>query len=79
VRPGLQRHGAGSALLAQLRGEVDGPLLVGTWRAAWWAVRFYEKHGFSLASPEEKDALLQAYWTVPARQRAESVVLRSER
>jgi hypothetical protein len=29
---------------------------VGTWAAAWWAIRFYEKHGFRLVTQEEKTA-----------------------
>jgi hypothetical protein len=48
---------------------------VGTWKAAWWAVRFYEKHGFKLASSEEKDRLLHEYWNISERQIETSVVL----
>jgi hypothetical protein len=33
-------------------------MLVGTWAAAEWAIRFYRRHGFGLVSPERKDALL---------------------
>ena len=48
---------------------------MGTWAAAWWAVRFYEKHGFRLVTPEEKDRLLRTYWTISPRQVETSVVL----
>jgi hypothetical protein len=66
-------------LLAHLRQGVSQPLLVGTWAAAWWAIRFYEKHGFKLVSPEEKDRLLRTYWTISPRQIETSVVLADER
>jgi hypothetical protein len=52
-----------------------GRLLVGTWKAATWAIRFYESRGFRLVSDKEKLQLLQRYWTVPARQIEESAVL----
>jgi hypothetical protein len=50
-------------------------LLVGTWAAASWAIRLYERHRFRLVSPEVKDRLLDAYWTISPRQRETSVVL----
>ena len=75
VRNSHQGRGVGGALLTRLAGEATAPLLVGTWAAAQWAIRFYERHGFRLVGPEEKDRLLQAYWTIPARQRETSVVL----
>ena len=75
VRTGAQRRGIGAKLLAHLRRGVRQPLLVGTWAAAWWAVRFYEKHGFKLVSPDEKDRLLTIYWSIPPRQIDTSVVL----
>jgi GNAT superfamily N-acetyltransferase len=75
VRPDRQGGGIGAALLTALIAKAEGPLLVGTWAAARWAIRFYERHGFRLVSDEAKERLLQAYWTIPARQRAASVVL----
>jgi hypothetical protein len=48
---------------------------VGTWKAATWAVRFYERRGFRLVSEEEKARLLRRYWSIPERQIEESVVL----
>ena len=81
VRPDRQRTGVGGRLLAHLLGlaaeaRPPRPLLVGTWAAAWWAVAFYERHGFVLVTPAEKDRLLRRYWTIPDRQVETSVVLR---
>ena len=70
-----QHSGVGSLLLDRLRRQTDRPLLVGTWKAATWAVRFYERRGFRLVSDEEKERLLRRYWVIPERQIAESVVL----
>lgn len=70
-----RNQGVGSALLSHLRSQTSRPLLIGTWAAAAWAVRFYEKHGFRLVSREEKNRLLQKYWSVPDRQIQTSVVL----
>jgi GNAT superfamily N-acetyltransferase len=75
VLPGRQRHGVGSALLSHLAPETARRMLVGTWAAADWAIRFYSRHGFELVSPERKTALLRAYWTIPERQIETSVVL----
>jgi hypothetical protein len=50
-------------------------MLVGTWAAADWAIRFYRAHGFELVSPERKDTLLKTYWDIPERQIEASVVL----
>jgi GNAT superfamily N-acetyltransferase len=75
VLPVNQRRGVGRALLGQLRRQSTRPMLVGTWSAADWAIRFYQKHGFELVSPKRKTALLKAYWSIPDRQIATSVVL----
>jgi GNAT superfamily N-acetyltransferase len=75
VRSSHQGKGIGAALLTTLASQGSGPLLIGTWAAADWAIRFYERHGFRLASPEEKDRLLTTYWKIPVRQRETSVVL----
>jgi N-acetylglutamate synthase-like GNAT family acetyltransferase len=75
VRSAWQGRGIGGALLATLAGEATGPLLVGTWAAAEWAIRFYTRHGFRQVSVPEKDRLLQTYWSIPPRQRESSVVL----
>ena len=75
VRKLGQRQGTGSALMAHLLANVKGGVMVGTWAAAEWAIRFYERHGFRLVTPAEKDRLLSAYWSIPDRQRETSVVL----
>jgi N-acetylglutamate synthase-like GNAT family acetyltransferase len=79
VRTRNRNAGIGGKLLAELRQLTDRPVLMGTWAAAVWAIRFYEKHGFQLVTPEEKDRLLQLYWSIPARQVETSVVLADER
>ena len=75
VRTPRQRTGIGARLLSHLRSFASGPVLIGTWADASWAIRFYQKHGFRLAPPEEKDLLLRTYWAVPDEQAAASVVL----
>ncbi len=75
VRSRRQRSGVGGALMDSLVARATRPLLVGTWAAAHWAIRFYERHHFRLVGPAEKDRLLDTYWTIPARQRDVSVVL----
>lgn len=75
VRPARQNQGIGSKLLAFLQQQTEPPILIGTWAAATWAIRFYEKHGFRLVSPQEKDRLLKQYWSIPPRQIDTSVVL----
>jgi GNAT superfamily N-acetyltransferase len=75
VDPEAQRRGVGARLLTHLLEATQGPVLVGTWAAAWWAIRFYGKHGFRLVIPAEKDRLLNTYWTISPRQVETSVVL----
>ena len=75
VLPGCQRRGIGGALLERLRDAAGPRLLVGTWAAAEWAIRFYRRHGFELVSPERAAELLRAYWAIPERQIETSVVL----
>lgn len=75
VRTAHRNRGVGSALLSSLRQQASRPVLIGTWADAAWAIRFYEKHGFHLVSPIEKDRLLREYWSVPERQIKTSVVL----
>jgi hypothetical protein len=50
-------------------------VLVGTWAAAKWAIRFYERHGFEHVGRERTPVLLEEYWTIPERQIETSVVL----
>ena len=75
VRTASRNRGIGAALLMHLRTLTSKPILIGTWAAADWAIRFYENHGFVLAAREEKDFLLRKYWSIPQRQAETSVVL----
>ena len=75
VLPESQGRGVGTALVRHLRGMSSRPVLVGTWAAAEWAIRFYERHGFELVAPERTAELLARYWTIPKRQIETSVVL----
>jgi N-acetylglutamate synthase-like GNAT family acetyltransferase len=75
VRTSSQKRGIGGLLLSHLRGLATGPVLIGTWADAVWAIHFYERQGFQLVSPHEKDRLLREYWTIPERQVETSVVL----
>ena len=74
-RIGLSRHTSLFYLLFSRFYQVTGPLLIGTWAAAEWAIRFYQHHGFRLVQTGERDRLLSTYWTIPDRQRDTSVVL----
>jgi len=75
VRTAKRRSGVGAELLGSLRMQTARPLLVGTWAAATWAVRFYEKHGFRRVPADEKDGLLKKYWNISDRQVETSIVL----
>jgi hypothetical protein len=52
-------EGIGGKLLEHLLQITAGPILVGTWAAAEWAVRFYERHGFRRVTSVAKDRLLR--------------------
>lgn len=76
VRTGRQGKGIGGRLLDALVARSTGRLLVGTWADAAWAVEFYRRHGFVLVSTvEEKNRILDSYWSISPRQRDHSVVL----
>ena len=71
-----QGKGAGSALLEYLLNKNKNfRLLVGTWKNATWAIRFYEKFGFILHAKEQSTLLLKKYWKIPSKQIKNSVVL----
>jgi hypothetical protein len=67
-RPPERRAGLGT-------GQTKRRILVGTWAAAEWAIRFYQRNGFELVSQERKTVLLETYWSIPERQIETSVVL----
>ncbi|HEX2467130.1 MAG TPA: GNAT family N-acetyltransferase [Solirubrobacterales bacterium] len=75
VLPASQGRGVGRALMRHVRRLSDRRMLVGTWAAAEWAIRFYERNGFKLVPPELTAQLLRTYWTIPDRQVETSVVL----
>jgi GNAT superfamily N-acetyltransferase len=75
VAPRWQGRGIGAALLEHLMARTERRLLVGTWAAAEWAIRFYRRHGFEPVGSDQAAALLRDYWTIPERQVEESVVL----
>jgi N-acetylglutamate synthase-like GNAT family acetyltransferase len=70
-----RHHGIGGKLIVYLKTLSTRPSLVGTWNAASWAIRFYEKFGFRLVTGEENERLLRKYWSIPERQTETSVVL----
>lgn len=75
VSPDSQRMGVGAELIEHLRKRSARRMLVGTWAAAAWAIRFYQRHGFELLAPLRARELLRSYWTIPERQIDTSVVL----
>ena len=75
VRTAHRGRGIGAELLSHLRALGEKPILIGTWKAATWAIRFYQNHGFRLVAEEEKNRLLKKYWSIPQRQMETSVVL----
>lgn len=75
VLTALQRTGIGGRLLAFLIKQTSRPVLMGTWKAATWAIRFYQKHGFTLVDEDIKNRLLKKYWIISDRQIETSVVL----
>src|SRR5882672_5772091 len=75
VRTTSQKRGIGAHLLSHLRERAIGPVLIGTWADAVWAIRFYERNDFHVVDPDEKGRLLEKYWTIPKRQIETSVVL----
>lgn len=79
VRTKQRNRGVGTSLLRELIKDSTKPILIGTWKAAAWAISFYEKNGFRLLDEEEKNRLLNRYWTIPERQIETSVVLVDEK
>jgi N-acetylglutamate synthase-like GNAT family acetyltransferase len=79
VRTKQRNKGIRTLLIRELIKDSTKPILVGTWKAANWAISFYEKHGFCLVDEEEKNRLLKKYWAIPDRQVETSVVLVDEK
>jgi GNAT superfamily N-acetyltransferase len=76
VLPTRQGRGIGGKLLEHLRAMTTRAILIGTWKDATWAIRFYQRHGFERVPEAEKAELLRKYWTISDRQVEASVVLR---
>ena len=70
-----RKKGIGTMLIHEVLKKSKKPILIGTWKAAHWAIRFYERHGFFVVPEEEKNILLRKYWNIPDRQVETSVVL----
>ena len=71
-----QGKGTGSTLLKYLlKKKQNSRLLVGAWRNATWAIRFYEKFDFILHAKEQSSLLLKKYWKITSKQIENSVVL----
>jgi N-acetylglutamate synthase-like GNAT family acetyltransferase len=79
VRTPERDQGIGGILLSSLTQRTSRPILVGTWAAAGWALRFYEKHGFRLVPTKQKNELLRRYWSISPRQIETSVVLADQK
>lgn len=75
VRMAAQRRGIGTRLLEHLLERTQRPVLIGTWKAATWAIDFYRRHGFQRAPEKDVPGLLRRYWSIPDRQVETSVVL----
>ena len=71
-----QGIGVGKSLLQYLLKINRGSsLLVGTWKDATWAIRFYMKNDFVLHTRKQTNILLERYWQVTIKQMQNSVVL----
>lgn len=79
VRTESRGQGIGRALLESITGLTPRPVLIGAWKAATWAIQFYQKNGFTLLDEVRKNRLLQTYWTISPFQMQESVVLADRR
>ena len=75
VRTQARRTGVGSKLILDLQEGATSSILVGTWAAATWAIKFYEEHGFKAQGITQTRDLLMKYWSVPECQADQSVVL----
>ena len=74
-----QRKGVGTELLRHIERRTAKPILIGTWADATWAIDFYQRNGYTVVSHADKERLLRAYWSIPARQIETSVVLADAR
>ena len=74
-----QGMGIGKSLLEYLfKINRSSSLLVGTWKDATWAIKFYMKNGFVLHKRKQTNLLLERYWQVPLKQVENSLVLEKQ-
>lgn len=79
VRTESRSQGIGRALLESVTRLTPRPVLIGAWRAASWAIQFYQKNGFTLLDETDKNRVLRTYWTISDFQVEQSVVLADRR
>lgn len=78
IRPGEQGKGIGSLLLDHIENSITlskkaKRIVIGTYARAFWAISFYEKHGYKRSSnPQE---ILVRYYDIPEVQRLNSLTL----
>ena len=73
----FQNRGVGKSLLKYLLDmNKEKRFLVGTWKEATWAIKFYKKFGFNLQTKNNTVFLLNKYWKIPLKQIKNSVVLK---
>ena len=71
-----QNKGVGSAMIEYLlKKNQNSRLLIGTWKNAEWAIRFYQKFGFIMHAKEQSNLLLKKYWKISFKQIKNSIVL----
>ena len=73
-----QRKGIGSTLLKHIESIIrieakTRRLIVGTYKVAYWAISFYQKHGYRLM--KNPDTILRKYYIIPDIQRENSTAL----
>jgi GNAT superfamily N-acetyltransferase len=63
VKPNFQRKGCGQYLLDfVIRFSDRKPIMLGCFKRADWAVKFYEKNGFSKVNDSDAIKLRKRYW-----------------
>lgn len=75
ISPKEQGTGIGTALIKDIVSKSKFPILIGTWKAATWAIGFYEKNGFETLDEKETRRLLSIYWHINELQLNSSIVL----
>ena len=79
VRSESRSQGIGRALLESVTRLTARPVLIGAWKAATWAIQFYQRNDFTLLNEARKNRMLGTYWTISSFQVQESVVLADRR